>query len=491
MTQFKFNYKRVFASVLTLAMISCSNPWDDRTDNGDENLTITLDQAITNTEDVSEFAELLVKSGYDKVLAASRTYTVFVPTNEAMAQVDDAILNDPVQLNIFVRNHITLTAYSSIRANQEDKIRMLGNKFLVFKGSTMIGDATIISPDHYAKNGIFHIVNKALPAKNNIWQYIKSQAGALDISDYLLTLKEFNIYKSDSIGKALSATGLENNLIYYSDSLSNSYLKNVYNVNNENNSYTMFLMQNSGFNEEVEKMKPYLTKTSNKPEIDSTAIYSKYFTLRDMVFPKAYELDELPATLTSRFGVVIPVDKTQIVQQIHLSNGIVYIMKKVDVELKKRLVSTKIEGEKNISFFPTDLRSKIVYREKKDAVTDSVFKDIRVVSPGVSLFRLNYEAQDLFSTTYKVYWKALNERDVDVSQQLRIGGRYNEKGEYVEEIKLFGYMPVPAKSYQELYIGEFTLDQAGKIDLISLIAGTSSTSELTLDYLRFVPQIKQ
>lgn len=491
MIQFKFNYKRVFASVLTLAMISCSNPWDDHTNNGDENLTITLNEAISNTANVSQFAQLLVQSGYDKVLEASRTYTVFVPTNEAMAQVDESILNDPAQLNIFIRNHITLTAYSSIRTNQEDKIRMLGNKFLVFKGSAMIGDANIISPDHYAKNGIFHIINKALPAKSNIWQYIKSQAGASQISDYLLSLKDFNIYKSDSIGKALSETGAAQGLIYYSDSLSNSYLKNVYNLNNENNSYTMFLMQNDGYNDEVLKLKPYLIKTSNDPNIDSTAVYSKYFTLRDMAFPKAYELDELPATLTSRFGVEIPIDKTQIVQQIRLSNGIVYIMKKVDVQLDKRLVNTRIEGENNISFFPTDLRSKIVYREKKDDIT-GLFQDIRVVSPGVSLFRLNYEAKDLFSTTYKVYWKALNERTVDVSQQLRIGGsNVFVNGNMQGVIKLFDYKTVPANSYNELEIGEFTLEEARDIDLISLIAGTTTTSELTLDYLKFVPQLKQ
>ncbi len=276
MTQFKFNYKRLFASVLTLAMISCSNPWDDRINNDDANLRVNLNEAITNTAEVSQFAQLLVETGYDKVLAASKTYTVFAPTNEAMAQVSDAILKNPAALVSFVANHITLTTYSSIRTNQNERIKMFTNKNLIFKGSTMIDDATIVSPDHYAANGVFHIINKALTPKLNIWQYIKTQAGASEISDYLLTLKEFNIYKTDSIGKALStAVGAG----YLSDSLTNSYLKNVYNLNNENNSYTIFLMQNSGYNAEVNKMKPYLTKTSNDPDKDSTAIYSKYFKI--------------------------------------------------------------------------------------------------------------------------------------------------------------------------------------------------------------------
>ena len=81
------------------------------------------------------------------------------------------------------------------------------------------------------------------------------------------------------------------------------------------------------------------------PELDT---YSSYFTVRDMAFPKAYLPNELPATLTTRFGVTVTIDKTQIVgEPIVLSNGIVYIMKKVDVPLSDRLITTKIEGENN------------------------------------------------------------------------------------------------------------------------------------------------
>jgi len=487
MTQSKFNYKRLFASVLTLAIISCSNPWDDHVDNGDENLSVNLNEAIKSTPEGSEFAQLLEQTGYDKVLEQSKTFTVFVPTNEAIAQVDEAILNDPASLQAFVRNHITLTTFSSIRKNQEERIKMFTNKYVTFKGSTMIDEATIVSPDNYAKNGVFHIIDKALTPKLNIWQFIKSQAGASEISDYLLSLKEFSIYNSDNVGKVVSET---NGAGYLSDSLTNSYLKNVYNLNNENNLYTVFLMQNDGYNAEVNKIKPYLTKTSNNPAIDSTAIYSKYFTLRDMAFAKKYELNELPATLTSRFGVQIPVDKTQIVQQVRLSNGIVYIMKKVNVELGKRLVTTKIEGENIISFSPSNLRSRVLFRDRVDA-SGIFFNDIRVQNPGVSLFTLNYNAKDLFSTTYKVYWKAYNDRTVAVSQKLRVGGSNVFVNNVMQGvIKEFAYMDVPANSYAELYLGEFTLAQARNIDLISLIAGTTSTSELTLDYLRFVPQTK-
>ncbi|WP_140486098.1 fasciclin domain-containing protein [Flavobacterium sp. GSA192] len=489
----KYKYARLFASVLTLAIISCSNPWDDRENNGHVNLNFNLTQAITNKAETSEFARLLVETGYDTILAASKTYTVFVPTNAAIDQIGDEILGDPEALKEFVGNHIALTAYSSERNEEETQIKMFSTKYLTFKGSTQIDDATIVTANQYAKNGVFHIIDKALTPKLNIWQYIKSQEGTSATSDYLLSLKDFNIYKSDSIAKVLSE---ENGAGYLADSLTNSYLKNVYNLNNEKNSYTLFLMEDDGYNEEVDKMKPYLIKPSDDAEIDSTGIYSQYFTLRDMAFHGKYELDELPSTLVSRFGVEVPIDKTQIVgEPIHLSNGIVYIMKRVDVPLAKRLLTTKIEGENNGQYF-NFIRSRMFYRDRTD-LSGLFFQDIYVQNPGSPQPWITYSAKDFYSTTYKVYWRAINDIQTNVFQQrLMIYGKseiINDATFFSETIVLFPYMNVELDNYDEVFIGEFTLNEARDIDFISLVGANTSTNgnnSLTLDYLKFIPVLK-
>lgn len=494
MNLLKLNYKRLLVGVLTIALVSCSSPWDERQEIDDANLKVTLDVAIKNTAGTSDFTKLLVETGYDTILAASKTYTVFVPTNEAMAQVDPAILNDPEALKEFVGNHIALTAFSSVRGTEETQIKMFSTKYLVFKGAALIDDATIINADHYAANGVFHIIDKVLTPKMNIWQYVNSKAGTSAMSDYLLSLKEFSIYASDVSGKVIA------NAVpgYLSDSLSNSYLKNVYNLNNEKNSYTLFLMEDDGYNAEVDKMKPYLVKKTNDPAIDSTAIYSKYFTLRDMVYAKKYEPNNLPATLTSRFGVEVPIDKTQIVgEPIHLSNGIVYIMKKVDVPLEKRLLTTKIEGESFFSYTAySGSRNKIFYRDKKDPF-GVFFNDVMVQDPGRAEFTLNYRAKDFYSTKYKVYWRAINDRQTNVFQQrLRIGGKSVTTGTTTTWAGTLYDVPltnVELNNYDEVYLGEFTLAQAMDIDWISLIAANTTTNgnnSLSLDYLKFIPQIQ-
>lgn len=495
----KLNYKRLLATVLTVALVSCSNPWDDRENNGDSNLDFNLTEAITNRTETSQFAQLLVETGYDKVLAASKTYTVFVPNNTAMAQVSAEILDNPEALRNFVGNHIALTAYSSKRNEEETQIKMYSNKYLIFQGNAIIDDATVVTADQYANNGVFHVIDKALTPKLNIWEYIKSQAGVSATSDYLLSLKDFNIYQSDSLSKELSK---ENGAGFLADSLSNSYLKNVYNLNNEKNAYTLFLMENEGYNAEVNKMKPYLIKPTDDPEIDLTAIYAKYFTLRDMAFHGKYELDELPATLVSRFGVEVPVDKTQIVQQIHLSNGIIYIMKKVDVPLSKRLVTTIIEGEKNVSF-TNGPRSAIYYRERKyfdsSLNVEVLYSDVAVYGSGTERFMLDYSAKDLYSTTYKVIWRAINEQTNVFSQSLRFAGGFTTSTEgegrvATDVVGTINPVAIPIRSYEEVEIGQITLDEARNLDLISLIAANNTTSgnnSLTLDYLKLVPVLKQ
>nr|WP_315151784.1 fasciclin domain-containing protein [uncultured Flavobacterium sp.] len=489
MTLLKLKYKRLLFVILTIGLASCSSPWDDKEDNGDANLNVTLNEAISKTLETAEFGKLLAQTGYDKILAASKTYTVFVPTNEAMKAVDLAILNNPESLKKFIENHIALTSFSSVRNTDEVRIQMLSDKYLTFKGSTIIGDAAIVTADHYAANGVYHIINKAQTPKLNIWEYVNYKASSSAMSNYLVSLKEFSIYPADADAKLTAVPG------FLADSLSNSYLKNVYNLNNEKNSYTLFLMEDDGYNAEVTKMKPYLIKETS----DLTDIYSKYFTVRDMAFPKAYTKDELPAKLTSRFGVEFDVDKTQIVgEPIVLSNGIIYIMKKVDVKLDKRLVTTKIEGENNTGYW--GVRSRILYRDKREPLSQlltsgQLYNDIMVELPALAKFTLFYGAQDMYSTTYKVYWRAINDRTANLfEQQLGIGGKINQNatGFPVESItKLFPIVIVPLNNYGEVEIGQFTYGTAGNSGLISLIGGTKATSALTLDYLKFVPVVKQ
>lgn len=491
MIKFHSFYKKIALAALMVLAFSCSDPWDERNTGNEANIDKSLVEAISSSSEFSEFSKVLVATGYDKVLASSKNFTVFVPSNAAMSQVPVSIINDPVALKHFVGNHIALTSYSSVRENDEIQIAMQSNKFIVFKGKSTIDDSTIIKADMLASNGIYHVIDKPLTPKLNIWQFVASQSASSMMSADLLALKDFSIYKEDILKKLLSeASGAG----YLSDSLTNSFLTNVYNLNNEKNSYTLFLMENDGYTQETDKMKAYTVKSTT----DSTATYAKYFTVRDMVVNKKYEPSQLPSTLTSRFGVEYAVDKTQIVgEPIRLSNGIVYIMKKVDVPMDKRLVPIVIQGE---SF---DLR--INMNNSIASITRDFFlpsseniKDVFVLNPGFALPALVYQnrLKDLYSTKYQVHWRAINNRTTLFSQRVTIGGSYVLSGtinNLTNPLKALNLTPVPIGNFNEVLVGDFTPLRAGNIFNLSLVGANTATNgfnSLTIDYLRIVPVVK-
>lgn len=491
MIKFHSFYKKIALAALMVFAFSCSDPWNERNTGNDANIDKSLVEAISSSSEFSEFSKVLAATGYDKVLASSKNFTVFVPSNAAMSQVPVSIINDPVALKQFVGNHIALTSYSSVREIDEIQIEMQSKKFLVFKGKTTIDDATIIKADMLASNGIYHVIDKPLTPKLNIWQFVASQAATSMMSADLLALKDFSIYKEDIEKKILSETAGAG---YLSDSLTNSFLTNVYNLNNEKNSYTLFLMENDGYTQESDKMKAYTIKSTT----DSTATYAKYFTVRDMVMNKKYEPSQLPSTLTSRFGVEYSIDKSQIVgEPIRLSNGIVYIMKKVDVPMAKRLVPIVIQGE---SF---DLRYNMT--NSIAAITRNFFlpsteniNDVFVLNPGSALPRLLYQnrLKDLYSTKYQVYWRAINNKTTVFSQTISIGGTYVVTGttfSVVNPLKTLAYTAVPINDFNEVLVGDFTPLQSGNILNLTLLGANSATNgvnSLTIDYLKIVPVVK-
>jgi hypothetical protein len=253
-------------------------------------------------------------------------------------------------------------------------------------------------------------------------------------------------------------------------------------------------MQDEGYNQEADKMKEYTIKSTT----DSTATYAKYFTVRDMVFSKKYEPSQLPSTLTSRFGVEYAVDKTQIVgEPIRLSNGIVYIMKKVDVPLAKRLVPIVIQGE---SF---DLRYNM--NNSIASITRNFFlpsteniNDVFVTNPGFALPRLVYQnrLKDLYSTKYQVHWRAINNKTTVFSQTIVIGGTYILSGTTYtldKPLKTLAYTPVPINDFNEVLVGDFTPLQSGNILNLTLLGAnvaTNGLNSLTIDYLKIVPVVK-
>ena len=467
----------LYMACFSAMMYGCSKKWDARTEVTDPNLKGSLYERLSQNADLSEFSKLLVKSGYDKVLASSKTFTVWVPDNAALANLAPDVINDSLKLDRFIANHITLSALSVTMAADTLMVKMLDGKNLDFT-SASISDAHIVTADQYASNGLFHIIDKALTPKLNMWEYILGSVQTWQQNNFIYSLESINIFPADSL-----AVNTGNPL------LDNEFLKKVYNVGNEEKKFTYFLMADDAFETEETKLLPYLISGSQ----DSTENLSKYYAVRDMVFEGAYTRGTLPDTLISKFGVKVPINKSAIIgDPILLSNGIVYVMSSMDVKLEDRLVPTTIQGESPGGFTQTDKSLYTYYREKEDP-SGILFNDIMVMNHGVPLFGINYRAPNLYSTTYQVYWRAINDIQTNVFQQrLRVGGVEGTDGTVTNPLAFFPYTNVELNNYNEVYIGEFTLQNIADVNmtLIAANSGTNGVNTLTLDYLKLVPVIK-
>jgi hypothetical protein len=215
-----------------------------------------------------------------------------------------------------------------------------------------------------------------------------------------------------------------------------------------------------------------------------------------MVFAGELKVANLPDTLISKFGVKVPINRGNIVQTIKSSNGLIHIVSSMNVNLVHRIVTTRIEGENPRQFIPGDKRGNIFYRQRLDN-NGIEFKDLMVQNHAISQFLVGYTTPILYSTQYRVLWRAINDIQTNTFDQKLLVGLVSQAtagGLYTGSIMSFPYTTVNVRNYNEVELsGTFTLTNAGAVPL-TLVGqnnnATAGTNTLSLDYIKLVPIIK-
>ena len=123
------------AMLITGSVSSCSD-WNDHYDaNTAETATstATIWENINSNTDLSEFADLLKRAGYDKVLNTTQVYTVWAPLNGTYDYAELAATDSATLLREFVKNHVTRYNYPASGSIKEN-IYLLNNKLQNFVG---------------------------------------------------------------------------------------------------------------------------------------------------------------------------------------------------------------------------------------------------------------------------------------------------------------------------------------------------------------------
>ena len=474
--------------------------WDDHNKVENAALEKTLAAEIRGRPNLSKFYEYLQKTGLDKELASSKTFTVWVPVNDALQSLDPALVADSAKLRQFVSNHIAYESYFTRNAATPLRVPVLNGKRVVFAGNKF-DDATITEADKYLGNGVLQVIDKAAPVYPNAWELVNNTKTGFLQNAFVLSLTRKVFDATNAVIDSINAQTGQPVYRPGTDSvLRNIYNTEVYDLQNEEKQYTYFILNDAAFNTETAKLNAYY-KTGTA---DSTKNLAQLAVAKDLVVEGEYTLAQLPAVLVSKFGVKMPIDKSRIVETRRMSNGVAYVISALNFDVKDKVPAIVVQGENYRGFFDAASAavtprqnnvSAVFVRSRVNPVNGAPFTDLFVYNHGISALGVQYRVLNMPSVKYKVYWVAVNDTlIVDranavvpavFTQRLAMGALGanflpNATGQTVNPL-----------SYSETYIGDWVQSSYGTLNMyLTAAASTAAASnKLNIDYIRLVPDL--
>jgi uncharacterized surface protein with fasciclin (FAS1) repeats len=219
-----------------------ANPTGDR----------TLWENILQNSELSDFAALVQKTGFNENLNSAHYYTVWAPLNGQFQKSDYENMSTSELLHKFVKNHIAEYGHSA-SGKIEERVLMLNDKSYDFvgAGSYSFNNLAIQQANMPSSNGLIHTMKGAAVFYPNLYEYLTdsveaSKVGLDSLSAY------FRSKESTYLDEDLSVKGpIVDGKVTYIDSVivkTNSLTRRLHaDFENEDSSYTMLLPTNTAW----------------------------------------------------------------------------------------------------------------------------------------------------------------------------------------------------------------------------------------------------
>ncbi len=254
-----------------LAAVSCSDYDDFNTAPSavDPAADKTLWENIASNPNLSEFKSVLERVGYDEVLDAARTYTVWAPVNGSIDMEYIKNLTDAKVEKEFLQNMIANYAHRENDLN-DTVIYMLNEKLLRFAGkasaSGMTFDGKAVrrnesNPSVYnypSVNGLLYLVDAPSEFRYNGYEYIFETAGVADsMMEYVLRYERRVLDEANSVKGPIrdGVQHYDDSVIIVSNSLIGETLKSQ--IENEDSMYTVLIPNNEAWAEAYGRISSY------------------------------------------------------------------------------------------------------------------------------------------------------------------------------------------------------------------------------------------
>ena len=269
-------------AILLIALNACNNKWDEHY--AEENFdlpTNTIYEYLKTNDQLSKFVEMLDQTGYNQALESAQTYTVWAPTNDALASV---ALSDSVLVNQIVRTHITRNRYSA-SGNSLEEINVLSGKFVPFNydgADYSFGENALLSADINTKNGLVHIINQYVPYQQNIWEFIHANDEMDSLSKFLNDKSEltFSYELSTEIGYSEDGDPIYDSVFV----IQNEILDQLGAFNTEDSIYSVILPTDTAWNEAYDRISPYFVFSTNMGGESRRDEMSKFTIIKDFAY---------------------------------------------------------------------------------------------------------------------------------------------------------------------------------------------------------------
>ncbi len=270
------------SAAAALALAACAD-WNDHYD-ADTSLLdtqhATLWQNILQNENLSQFASLLKKAGYDEVLNATQTYTVWAPVNGTFDYETLASLSSDRLVKEFVENHIARNNYPASGA-VDQRVYTLNEKLMLFSGagSYVIQGIGIDKANMATGNGTIHTLKGKIPFVQNIYESLNNYEYPIDsISAYV---HSFDVRKLNE-QKSVQGPTLNGEITYLDsifDEHNDLFLRYFAYINREDSNYSMIVPTNEAWNRAKATISKYFhyvpsfefmenTSTTEKKKVD-------------------------------------------------------------------------------------------------------------------------------------------------------------------------------------------------------------------------------
>lgn len=226
------------------AMTTACSDWDDHYNNNgvSGSASETIWENVKANANLSQFADLMHKAGYDEVINTTQTYTVWAPLNGTFNydSLNELPLNNLKQH--FAMNHVARFNYPA-SGSVDAAVTMLNKKVMPFKGNGTykFNGVEVVSPNVASSNGMLHVTSGMVDYMANLFESLDSMALPIDsISRY------FHNYDQKVLDEANSVKGpVVDGRLTYLDSVFVEqnillYLHNAL-IHREDSNYTMLL----------------------------------------------------------------------------------------------------------------------------------------------------------------------------------------------------------------------------------------------------------